>query len=130
MVFLKLLKGGTVKMKKILSAILTLCLLLVFTIANVGCSKKVNVSSATPKKVNVSSVTLSKNEEYVTLGKTFALMSNISPSNATDKTTSYSSSNKDVAIVDQNGNVTAKAIGTAKITVTTKDGSFISTCDV
>ena len=46
----------------------------------------------------------------------------ISPSNATNKEVTWSSSNTSVAVVDQNGKVTGKNYGSAIITATTKDG--------
>ena len=42
----------------------------------------------------------------------------------------YASSNTAAATVDKNGKVTAKKTGTAKITVTTKDGRKTATCTV
>ena len=45
------------------------------------------------------------------------------PTNATNKEVSYTSSNTTVATVNQYGMVTAKAVGTAVITATAKDGS-------
>lgn len=46
----------------------------------------------------------------------------IYPSNATNKGVIWSSSNPSIASVDSNGMVTAKALGLATITATTKDG--------
>lgn len=47
----------------------------------------------------------------------------ISPSNASNKNLLWKSSNKKVAVVDSNGNVTAKSIGTATIIASATDGS-------
>ena len=51
---------------------------------------------------------------------TFTITAKIYPANCNDKTLLYSSSNEDVAVVDENGTVTAVSAGTAKITVTAK----------
>jgi gliding motility-associated-like protein len=54
----------------------------------------------------------------------------VAPSNATNKTVSWSSSNTAIATVSTGGLVTAVAAGTATITVTTQDGSKTATCAV
>ncbi|MBO7317572.1 MAG: Ig domain-containing protein, partial [Bacteroidales bacterium] len=46
--------------------------------------------------------------------------------NATNKVVTWTSSDNEVATVDENGNVTAVSIGTATITATTTDGSDLS----
>jgi uncharacterized protein YjdB len=58
------------------------------------------------------------------------LTATINPSNATDKTVTWKSSNTAIATVDQNGKVTAAEVGSAVITVTTNDGSKTATCSV
>jgi uncharacterized protein YjdB len=57
------------------------------------------------------------------------------PNNAKTKTVSFTSSDTDVATVDETGLVTAGSTGasttaTATITVTTTDGGFTDTCVV
>ncbi len=76
-----------------------------------------------PSVVKVSAITLNKKEVTVKPGKTFGLKAVVTPSNATNKAVSYSSSNTKVATVSANGTITGKAIGTATITVKAKDGS-------
>jgi len=77
----------------------------------------------------VSSVSLNKPSLSLTVGATETLTATVSPSNATNKTVSWATSNSAVATV-QNGTVTAKSAGTATITVTTVDGNKMATCAV
>ncbi|MBR4208455.1 MAG: Ig-like domain-containing protein [Lachnospiraceae bacterium] len=53
-----------------------------------------------------------------------------SPDDTTDKSVSWSSSDETVATVDGTGLVTAKAGGSAVITVTTNDGGKTDTCEI
>ncbi len=84
-----------------------------------------------PKKV--SSISLNKTSASLLIGGTVELsVSNVSPSDAVDKTVTWSSSNPSVASVDAStGVVTAVAEGTATITATAHDGSGkTATCSV
>lgn len=62
--------------------------------------------------------------------KTFTLRAEISPANASKQSVFWSSSDPSVAMVDQNGKITAVSSGVADITVTTKDGGYTATCTV
>jgi uncharacterized protein YjdB len=84
----------------------------------------------TPSVINVSSVQLSANEMALNVGETGTLTATVNPSDATDKSVTWSSSNTAVATVDANGKVTAVAAGEAVITVTTTDGNKTATCTV
>lgn len=74
--------------------------------------------------VLVNGVTLDQSNLELLEGATQQLTATVSPSNATDKAVSYSSSNTTVATVTTGGLVTAVTEGTATLTVTTNDGSF------
>lgn len=63
-------------------------------------------------------------------GDSHQLSAIVSPSNATDKSITWSSSNTSVATVSDNGLVTGITDGTANIIVTTNDGSYTDTCEV
>jgi transglutaminase/protease-like cytokinesis protein 3 len=65
----------------------------------------------------------------LTVGGTETLTATVSPSNATNKTVSWTTNYSDVATVS-GGTVTAKSIGRATITVTTVDGNKTATCRV
>ena len=74
------------------------------------------------------SVSLNKTALTLDVGKSYTLTKTVSPSNAVTSYT-WSSSNTNVATVDKNGKVTAKASGTATITVKTSNGKT-ATCKV
>lgn len=62
---------------------------------------------------------------------THDLNATVVPWNATDNSVTWSSSDEDIAAVDAStGEVTAVAVGTATITVTTNDGGHTATCDI
>lgn len=79
--------------------------------------------------VHVNGVTLDKATASIEAGETTTLTETVAPSNATDKTVSWSTSNSSVATVS-NGVVTGVSAGTARITVTTNDGGYTAYCDV
>ena len=93
-----------------------------------GESGKVNVPAFKTKPIAVTGVTLDKTTLSLQEGDTGNLAATIAPSTATDKTVTYSSSDKEVATVTNAGKVTAVKAGNADITVTTKDGSKTAKC--
>ncbi len=54
----------------------------------------------------------------------------VTPSDATNKSVTWSSSDKDIVSVDANGNLSLIAPGKATITVKSDDGGYTSTCEV
>lgn len=89
-----------------------------------GAEIEVTYTAAT---VNVTGVSLDQNTASIEEGETLTLTATVSPSNATDKSISWSSNNTSVATVS-GGVVTAVSAGTATITVTTTDGNKTDTC--
>lgn len=73
--------------------------------------------------VPVTGVTLSSSSGTLNPGSSLTLTATVAPANATNKGVVWSSSNQSVATVN-NGLVTAVAVGSATITVTTQDGGF------
>ncbi|MCE5188446.1 MAG: Ig-like domain-containing protein [Eubacteriales bacterium] len=73
--------------------------------------------------VLTTSLTLNKSDLALNVGDAETLTVTGSPSNATNKTLIWTSSNTDVASVTSAGKVTANAKGTAVITATSTDGS-------
>ena len=66
----------------------------------------------------------------LTVGETYQLEAIVSPTDATDKTVIWTSSNPDVATVNSNGLVTAASNGTTIVTVKTTDGQKMAICIV
>ena len=71
--------------------------------------------------VKVTSVSLNKTSITLAKDSSEKLVATVLPSNATNKAVSWSSDDPDIATVDSNGLVTAKAIGSTTITVTSQD---------
>ena len=90
------------------------------------CSVTVNAAAAVP----VTSVSVSPTSATLTVGQTQQLTATVLPSNATDKSGSWTSSNAAVASVSSSGLVTANAAGSATITFTTTDGGKTGTSSI
>ena len=83
------------------------------------------------KVIAVTGVTLDENNLDLNVGDDpHKLHATVHPENATNQEVTWSSSNLEVATVDNDGNVTAEGAGTAIITVTTVDGDFTDECTV
>lgn len=80
--------------------------------------------------IPVSSVSLNKTNITLYKGESETLDAVVYPSNATNKSVSWSSSNPSIATVDKNGMVTAVKKGKAIITVKTQDGGKTASCNV
>lgn len=72
-----------------------------------------------PSPSDPQSISLDSNEHTLRKGETFTITPTIMPETAADAWKTWSSSNTNVATVDQNGIVTAVGVGKAIITVTT-----------
>ncbi|MCF0112872.1 MAG: Ig-like domain-containing protein, partial [Bacilli bacterium] len=81
--------------------------------------------------VHVTDIVLSEHEyAFSALNSTLQLSVTVSPSNASDPSITYSSSNPGVASVSSSGLVTAKRSGSAIITATSVDGGLTDTCSI
>lgn len=109
------------------------------TFANKAFKPNSNITLAAPSvtggwkdasTVSVTGVTLNKIVLKLYTGDSETLKATVAPANATFKYVTWKSSNPAVATVDANGKVTAKSLGMADITVTTKDGGYTATCRV
>ena len=80
--------------------------------------------------VAVTGVGLAPSSLSLLVGDTAQLTATVVPNNATDKGVTFASDDGSVALVDDNGEVSAIGAGSATLTVTTDDGSFTDTCSV
>lgn len=82
------------------------------------------------KATVLNGITLSAESLPLQYKGTSKLTVTFNPTNVTNKNVTWASNNEKVAIVDANGNVTAKGSGTAMITATTEDGGKTASCTV
>jgi len=81
-------------------------------------------------KVDVTGVTVNPTSKEIGIGEVTTITATVLPAGASNKSVTWSSNNTNVATVDENGNVTGKAAGSATITVKTQDGNFTATCAI
>lgn len=86
------------------------------------------IESSDDSDINVTKITLSDTNLKLNVGQTHQLSASIQPTNATNKTVTWTTNNSSVATVSSNGLVTAKMEGTA--TITAKCGSVSASCSV
>ena len=82
------------------------------------------------KTVHVTGIQLNPTSTTIKEGESVTLDATVTPSNADNKTVSWSSSSDAVAKVDANGKVTGVKAGSATITATAEDGGKTATCAV
>ena len=95
------------------------------------CDTNGEVLNVTPE-VKCSTISLNRSSATLTgKGATVQLSATVAPSNAENKSVSWSSSNTSVAAVDSTGKVTAVEKGSTVITAKTQDGSNVSaSCNI
>ena len=86
--------------------------------------------AVTVTAVPVTGVVLDKNSIRVGVNKTYTLHATVTPSNAANKTVTWTSDDTSVATVSSSGVVTGKAYGTTVVTATTADGGYTAVCTV
>lgn len=89
----------------------------------------VSASLSLTVKQHVSGITLSNTSIVLYPGKTLQLKEFVSPSDASDKSVIWSSSNTSIATVN-NGLVTAVSVGEAVVMATTNDGQYTALCEI
>jgi uncharacterized protein YjdB len=85
-------------------------------------SKSIKIK-VVPAKVIL--IELSETQRKLMIGESFKIIANVVPFEAKNKSITWTSSNNSVATVDQNGNVTAKAMGSVEIIATSNDNPKI-----
>ncbi len=78
----------------------------------------------------VTGITLTPTTNTIKPGDSFIITPTVTPSDAADKSVTWSSSDSSIARVDSTGKVTALKAGTVTITATTNDGGYKATCTV
>lgn len=82
------------------------------------------------ERTSVTGVALNKSDITLEAGKTETLVATVDPETAYDNTVIWTTSDKNVATVDETGKVTAVGKGEATITATTADAGKTATCTV
>jgi len=121
--------------KKIISALI---IILVFLMVFIACTDMDPFGIANgvpagfdPEGVPVTGVTLNKTTTSIIIGNTEQLTSTIEPEDATNKDTTWVSSDEGIATVGDNGLVTGISAGTATITVKSDtDDTIFAECEV
>ena len=88
------------------------------------------VVTVTTDTIPVESITLNPEDMDLVIGDTAQISATVNPSNATDRDIVWTSSNNNIATVNNNGVVTGVSEGTVTITAKTKDGKVVATCTV
>jgi alpha-L-fucosidase 2 len=105
----------------------------IYAEANDGSGVKGNCAvTVIPAFITVTAITLNKTATEIKVGATETLsVTSVLPEEATDKTYTWKTSNASVATVDQDGKVTAVAVGTVTIYAEANDGSGVKgNCEV
>ena len=84
----------------------------------------------TVKDIAVTSIKLDKTNVLANKGVVFVIKATVSPSNATNKTVKWSTSDKSVATVDSKGKVTVVGYGECEIIAKSHDGKVKATCKI
>lgn len=85
-------------------------------------------ASVAPTVIAVTGVKLDKTTLTLNAGESAQLTATVSPSDATNKSVTWSANNSNVSV--SGGKVTAKTAGSAIVTVTTADGGYTAQCNV
>jgi uncharacterized repeat protein (TIGR02543 family) len=103
----------------------TMIIVIALADGNISATCAVSVSP-----VSVTGVSMNKDTLILDAGGMETLTATVSPSDATNKGVSWTSSAPSVATVSSNGTVTGVSAGSAIITTTTIDGNKTATCSV
>jgi len=116
-------------MKKHLFALAALSLLMACTPEENGADNNQS-GNGVDKIVHVTGISLDRNSATIKEGEYITLVATVTPSNADNKSVSWSSSSDAVATVDASGKVTGVKTGSTTITATAADGGMKATCSL
>ena len=116
-------------MKKYQFALAALSLLMACTPEENGADNNQSGNGG-DKTVHVTGISLDRNSATIKEGEYITLVATVTPSNADNKSVSWSSSSDAVATVDASGKVTGVKAGSATITATAADGGMKATCSL
>ncbi|MCS4434334.1 fibronectin type III domain-containing protein [Aquiflexum gelatinilyticum] len=86
--------------------------------------------NTTTEVISVTGVTLNPTKASIEISKSLQINATVLPSNASNKTVSWISSNPSIASVSPSGLVTGIKSGTALITASSQDGNFTATSEI
>lgn len=92
--------------------------------------KNLKISWPDKDKYTLKGISLDRTEASLYLGQTIQLNAKFDPVDAADTAVTWTTTDADVATVNENGLVTARKSGEATITATGRDGGFTSTCNI
>ena len=96
---------------------------IIVSTTNKKITKKIVVNVS---KVEIKDITLDKTRETIKVGETLSLVKTVTPSNASNQTVYWDSSNTSIATVNGGGLVKGIDVGTTTITVRTANGKVAS----
>ena len=103
----------------------------IYAEATDGSGKKDYITVTVTGSISVTGISVAPASKTMNVGDTDYLCETVYPSNATNKTITWSSSDESVATVNTySGKLTAKKAGTTTITATTADGGYSDSCEV
>ena len=102
------------------------CITVEFTFKGVRYSAECPVNV----KIPVEEIGISKRKLKLSVDDTYTLGVKVEPRKATIKTVTWYSDNEEIAVVDENGTITARSGGTVDIYAVADDGYFKATCHV
>ena len=91
---------------------------------------KISFETISGKPVPVTGVSLSEKTTELKEGESKTLQAVLSPVGATNRTVHWSSSDTNICVVRDTGEIIGKAPGSATVTVRTDDGNFTDSCAV
>jgi len=92
-----------------------------------GITKEAEIRTA---DIKITSITLTTTDINIIIGETKNLTAIIQPANASNKNVIWTTSNSNIATVDNSGLVIGKTSGTITIMATTQDGNYTDTSNV